>query len=66
MSTMCITEQHFAIRQVGSFSKRFIPAKNELIATGLLTSCNNVSQQADIRIRSHGLRQLVDDKSVAC
>ena len=26
---------------------------------GLLTSCNNLLQQADIRMRSHGLRQLV-------
>ena len=31
----------------------------------LLISCNNLLQQADIRMRSHGLRQLVDEKSVA-
>ena len=40
-------------------------AKNAQFATSLLTSCNNLLQQADIRMRSHGLRQLVDDKSVA-
>ena len=40
-------------------------AKNAKVATGLLTSCSNLLQQADIRMRSHGLRQLVDDKSVA-
>ena len=28
-------------------------------------NCNNLLQQANIRMRSHGLRQLVDDKSVA-
>ena len=39
-------------------------AKNEQVVTSLLTSCNNLLQQADIRMRSHGLRQLVDDKSV--
>ena len=37
--------------------------KNAQVVTSLLTSCNNLLQQADIRIRSHGLRQLVDDKS---
>ena len=36
-------------------------AKNAPVATSLLTSCNNLSQQADIRMRSHGLRQLDDD-----
>ena len=40
-------------------------AKNVQVATSLLTSCNNVLQQADIRMRLHGLRQLVEDKSVA-
>ena len=40
-------------------------AKNAPVATSLLTSCNNLFQQADIRMRSHGLWQLVDDKSVA-
>ena len=43
----------------------FYAAKNAPVATSLLTSCNNLLQQADIRMRSHGLRQLVDDKSVA-
>ena len=43
----------------------YYTAKNVQVATGLLTSCNNLLQQADIRMRSHGLRQLVDDKSVA-
>ena len=33
--------------------------KNALVATSLLTSCNNLLQQADIRMRSHGLRQLL-------
>ena len=40
-------------------------AKNPPVATSLLTSCSNLSQQAHIRMRSYGLRQLVDDKSVA-
>ena len=31
-------------------------AKNAKIATSLLTSCNNLSQQADITMRSHRLR----------
>ena len=36
-------------------------AKNAQVATSLLTSCDNLLQQADITMRSHGLRQLVDD-----
>ena len=32
-------------------------AKNAQVATILLTSCNNLLQQADIRMRSQGLRQ---------
>ena len=40
-------------------------AKNAQNATSLLTFCNNLLQQADIRMCLHGLRQLVDDKSVA-
>ena len=40
-------------------------AKNARVVTNLLTSCNNLLQQADIRMRSHGLRQLVDNKSFA-
>ena len=39
-------------------------AKNAQVVTSLLTSCNNLFQQADIKMRSHGLRQLVDNKSV--
>ena len=39
--------------------------KNTQVATSLLTSCNNLLQQADIRMRLHGLWQLIDDKSVA-
>ena len=38
--------------------------KNVHVATSLLTSCNNLLQQADIGMRSHGLRQLIDDKSI--
>ena len=38
--------------------------KNAQIATSLLTPCNILLQQADIKMRSPGLRQLVDDKSV--
>ena len=38
---------------------------NTQVATSLLTSCNNLLQQADIRMRLHGLRQLVGEKSVA-
>ena len=34
-------------------------AKNAQVVTSLLTSRNNLIQQADIRMRSHGLRQLV-------
>ena len=36
-----------------------------LLTTSLLISCNNLLQQADIRMRSDDLRHLVDDKSVA-
>ena len=38
-------------------------AKNAQVAKSPLTSCNNLLQQADIRMRSHGLRQFVDVKS---
>ena len=38
-------------------------AKNAQFATSLLTFDKNLLQQADIRMHSHGLRQLVDDKS---
>ena len=34
-------------------------AKNVQVVASLLTSCNNLLRQADIRMRSHGLRQLV-------
>ena len=34
------------------------------VATSLFTCGNRLVQQADIRMRSYGLRQLVDDKSV--
>ena len=34
-------------------------AKNVQVVASLLTSCNNLLQQADIRMHSHGLRQLV-------
>ena len=34
-------------------------AKNAQVVSSLLTSYNNLLQQADIRMRSHGLRQLV-------
>ena len=34
-------------------------------ATNLLTSCNGLDQQAESRIRLHGLWQLVDNKSNA-
>ena len=40
-------------------SPKFYTAKNAHIATSLLTSCNNLLQEADIRMCSHGLRQLV-------
>ena len=39
--------------------------KNKQVATHLLTSYNTLLHQADIRMRSHNLRQLVDDKSIA-
>ena len=48
-----------------TFGDSYTQPKNAQIATSLLTSCNNLLQQADIRMRSHGLRQLVDDKFVA-
>ena len=47
------------------FSTTLNTAKNAPVATSLWTSYNNMLQQADIRMRSHGLRQLVDDKPVA-
>ena len=48
--------------QCGDYSHT---TKNAQVVTALLTSCNNLLQHADIRMRSHGLRQFVDDKSVA-
>ena len=40
-------------------------AKNTQVATSRLMSCNRLDQQADVRMRSIGLRQLVEYKSVA-
>ena len=40
-------------------------AKNARVFQSLLTSCNNLLQQVNIRMYSRGLRSLVDDKSVA-
>ena len=40
-------------------------ATNAQVITSLLTSSNNLLQQDDIRMRSHGLRQLVDNNFVA-
>ena len=42
-----------------------ITLSNDTVYTILLTFCNNLLQQTNIRMRSHGLWQLVDDKSVA-
>ena len=53
---------------VDVFRKEYVQlytAKNAPVTTSLLKSCNNLFQQADIRMRSHGLRHLADDKSVA-
>ena len=36
----------------------YYSAKNAQVATSLLTSCNNLLQQGDIRMRSYGLRRL--------
>ena len=47
------------------FSATLYTARNAPVATSLWASYNNMLQQADIRMRSHGLRQLVDDKPVA-
>ena len=41
-----------------------ITAKNTQVATRVLTCSNDLLQQADIRMCSHGLRQF-DNKSVA-
>ena len=38
---------------------------NPQVLTSRLTSCNNSLRQTDMRMRLHGLGQLVDDKSVA-
>ena len=58
--------KYFTQTQNSAISAKLIyRANNAQVATSLLTSCNNLFQQADIRMRSHGLRQLVDDKSVA-
>ena len=40
------------------------PQPKAQVAKGLLTCCNNLLQ-ANTKMRSHGSRQLVDDKSVA-
>ena len=47
------------------FSVYRYTAKNAQVTTSLLTSCNNLLQPADNRMRSHGLRQLADHGSVA-
>ena len=39
--------------------------KNMQVVTHLLRFCNRLDKQADVRMRLHGLRQLVSDKSVA-
>ena len=41
-------------------------AKNAQVGTSLLTSCNNLSQQADFRMRSHGLGQLGIYQQTCC
>ena len=42
-----------------------IPSQKRASNNNLLTSANNLLQQADIRMCSHGLPQLFDDKSFA-
>ena len=49
---------YFGFLIFSSFISRYT-AKNVQVATSLLKSCNNLLQQADIRMRSHGLLQLV-------
>ena len=47
---------------------RFLNAqrRNAEVATSLVTSCNRlVYQQADIKMHSHGVQQLVEDRLVA-
>ena len=39
-------------------------AKTAEIATKLLTSCNRLDPEASIRMGSHGLRQVVNDKFI--
>ena len=48
----------------GNFKIVDYTAKNVQVVTSLLPSCNNLLQQADIRMRSHGLLQQVCRKLV--
>ena len=46
------------------FDKKLINYTQPEVETSLLTSYNNLLPQTVIRMRSHGLPQLVDDKPV--
>ena len=49
-----------------NFSNSSMTQINLQQLTSLLTFCNKLDQQADIRMRAHNLRQFVDDKAVTC
>ena len=54
MTFVCLPPDH--VMQIDL--SMYYTAKNAQVATSLLTSCNNLLQQADIWMRSYGLRQL--------
>ena len=51
--------QNIMTDQSCKLSPYIYTAKKARVTTRLFTSCNNLLQQADIRMRSHGFRQLV-------
>ena len=62
--------EQFTPHQVGFKTERaklsLYTTKNTQTATSLLTSCKNLLQQADIRMRSHvDFQELIEGKSVA-
>ena len=66
MRTQLVDGLFADLLQVVRFLRVYYTAKtHKLKKTNLLTFCNNLLQQAEIQMRSHGLRQLVDEKSVA-
>ena len=62
-----LLHRHFKMSEIVLIRKMLIKgytAKNIQVVTSQLTSRNNLLQQANVRMRWHDLRQLVDHKFV--